>query len=304
MEYLLTTDAISKHYGIQKAVDNVTIHVKQGAIYGLIGRNGAGKTTLLKMISGLARPTSGGFTIFDQREKYGNLYRSRIGALIESTGYFPNLTAYENLKLKCLAIGVRDDKIIYKLLETVGLSDAGKKRVKNFSLGMKQRLGIALALVNSPDLVILDEPINGLDPQGIAEIRETIYRLNVEENITFIISSHILEELSKIATDYGILHKGTLLQELTKDEITEKCSERIEIKINYPELACPVLEKDGISHYKVHNDNTIYIFDHLNESGKIVSSLAENDIEVLSVTTTKMALEDYFLNITGGGKDA
>lgn len=203
MEYLLTTNAVTKQYGKQKAVNAVNIHIPQGAIYGLIGRNGAGKTTLLRMISGLAAPTEGDISLFGMTGREMNDSMSRIGSLIETPGTYPNLSAFDNLKLKCLAMGIRKKNAIPELLETVGLRNAGKKKVKNFSLGMKQRLGIALALVGNPDLVILDEPINGLDPQGIAEVRETIFRLNKEKRITFMISSHILEELSKIATDYG-----------------------------------------------------------------------------------------------------
>ncbi|MDE6724597.1 MAG: ATP-binding cassette domain-containing protein, partial [Ruminiclostridium sp.] len=210
MEYLLTTNAVTKQYGRQRAVNAVSIHIRQGAIYGLIGRNGAGKTTLLKMISGLAAPSEGDFSLFGKTGREVSEYMSRIGSLIENPGIYPNLSAPENLQLKCLAMGIRKKGVIGELLETVGLGDTGKKKVRNFSLGMKQRLGIALALVGDPDLVILDEPINGLDPQGIAEIRETIFKLNKEKNITFIISSHILEELSKIATDYGIIHNGIL----------------------------------------------------------------------------------------------
>lgn len=202
MDYLLQTNHLTKQYGKHKAVNEVSIHVRQGDIYGLIGRNGAGKTTLLKMISGLAYPTDGNFTIFNENSTADSIYMSRIGTLIEAPGVYPNMSAAENLKLKCLAMGIRQKGTADELLKVVGLSDVGKKHVRNFSLGMKQRLGIALALVGNPDLVILDEPINGLDPQGIAEVRETLSRLNKERNITFIISSHILEELSKIATNF------------------------------------------------------------------------------------------------------
>lgn len=167
---------------------------------------------------------------------------SRIGTLIEAPGIYPNMTAAENLKLKCLAMGVRKKGTVEELLKIVGLSDVGKKHVKHFSLGMKQRLGIALALVGNPDLIILDEPINGLDPQGIVEVREVLSKLNKEQNITFIISSHILEELSKIATNYGIIHNGVLLQELTREELLARCSERIELKTNDTRMACTVLE--------------------------------------------------------------
>ena len=303
MEYLLTTNTITKQYGRQKAVDAVSIRVHQGAIYGLIGRNGAGKTTLLKMISGLAAPTDGNFSLFGKTGREVSEYMSRIGSLIEAPGVYPNLSAAENLKIKCLAMGIRKKDIISELLETVGLDNTGKKKVKNFSLGMKQRLGIALALVGDPDLVILDEPINGLDPQGIAEIRETISALNREKNITFIISSHILEELAKIATDYGIIHNGILLQELNREELLSKCCERIELKTNDPRKACTILENMGITEFKVIDSDTIHIFERLSDSGDITMELAKNDVKTMGITVKNEALEDYYLNLTGGAEN-
>lgn len=300
MEYLLSTNCLTKQYGKHKAVNSVNLHVRQGEIYGLIGRNGAGKTTILKMISGLAAPTSGEFSLFGQTGKSAHAYMSRIGTLIEAPGVYPNMSAAENLKLKCLAMGVRKKDEIDELLSIVGLSDTGKKKVKNFSLGMKQRLGIALALVGNPDLVILDEPINGLDPQGIAEIRETLSRLNKEKNITFIVSSHILEELSKIATSYGIIHDGVLLQEMTREELLAKCSERIELKTSDTSKACTVLEGMGIQKYKVIDASTIQIFEHLNDGGDITMALAEHNVKTLGIAVKNEALEDYYLNLTGG----
>lgn len=300
MEYLLTTNGLTKQYGRHKAVNAVNIHIRQGDIYGLIGRNGAGKTTILKMISGLATPTEGDFSLFGKTGRDANKYMSRIGTLIEAPGLYPNMSAAENLKLKCLAMGVRKKEIIEELLNTVGLTDVGKKKVKNFSLGMKQRLGIALALVGDPDLVILDEPINGLDPQGIAEVRETLQKLNKEKNITFIISSHILEELAKIATNYGIIHDGVLLQEMTREALLAKCSERIELKTNDTSKACTVLENMGIKQYKVVDASTIQIFERLNDSGDITMALAENNVKTMGITVKNEALEDYYLNLTGG----
>ena len=303
MEYLLTTNTITKQYGRQKAVDAVSIRVHQGAIYGLIGRNGAGKTTLLKMISGLAAPTDGNFSLFGKTGREVSEYMSRIGSLIEAPGVYPNLSAAENLKLKCLAMGIRKKDIISELLETVRLDNTGKKKVINFSLGMKQRLGIALALVGDPDLVILDEPINGLDPQGIAEIRETISALNREKNITFIISSHILEELAKIATDYGIIHNGILLQELTREELLSKCCERIELKTNDSRKACTILENMGITEFKVVDSDTIHIFERLSDSGDITMELAKHNVKTMGIAVKNEALEDYYLNLTGGAEN-
>ncbi len=303
MEYLLTTNSLTKQYGRHKVVDAVDIHIRQGDIYGLIGRNGAGKTTILKMISGLAAPTEGSFYLFGKTGRDAYEYMSRIGTLIESPGVYPNMSAAENLRLKCLAMGVRKKGTVVELLKTVGLENAGKKKVKKFSLGMKQRLGIALALVGDPDIVILDEPINGLDPQGIAEVRETLQKLNKEKNITFIISSHILEELSKIATNYGIIHDGILLQELTHEELLARCSERIELKTDDPRKACTVLEDMGICQYKVVDASTIQIFERLNDGGDITMALAEKGVKTVGITVKNEALEDYYLNLTGGAEN-
>lgn len=300
MEYLLTTNSLTKKFGKHKAVNSVNIHIRQGDIYGLIGRNGAGKTTILKMISGLSAPTEGEFSLFGKSGKSAYQHMSRIGTLIEAPGIYPNMSAYENIKLKCIAMGVRKQGVIEELLNTVGLGNVGKKKVKNFSLGMKQRLGIALALVGDPDIVILDEPINGLDPQGIAEVRETLSKLNKEKNITFIISSHILEELSKIATNYGIIHDGVLIKEMTREELLAECSERIELKTNDTGKACTVLENMGISQYKVIDADTIQIFERLNDGGNITMALAENGVKTMGITVKNEALEDYYLNLTGG----
>lgn len=304
MEYLLETNNLSKQYGKHKALHNVNLHIRRGDIYGLIGRNGAGKTTMLRILSGLAAPTEGDFTLFGYQGKEASALRNRIGALIEAPGIYANLSAHENIKLKCLAMGVRDAKVVQELLDIVGLSHVGKKRVKNFSMGMKQRLGIALALVGNPDLVILDEPINGLDPQGIVEIREIIEKLNKEQGITFIVSSHILEELAKIATNYGIIHEGVLLQELTREQLLEKCSEHIEVRTDNAKHACTVIENMGIHKYKVIDTETIRIFERLDESGGIALQLAEQGIKLKGIAVKNEALEDYYLQMTGGSANA
>lgn len=303
MDYILTTNGLTKTYGKHNAANNISIHVRQGDIYGLIGRNGAGKTTLLKMVGGLSTPTAGEFALFGYTGKERAQVMHRVGSLIENPGIYPNLTAAENLNLKCIALGVRDKNVVPQLLETVGLANVGKKKVGKFSMGMKQRLGIALALVGEPDLVILDEPINGLDPQGVAEVRETIKKLNQERNITFIISSHILDELAKIATNYGIIQNGNLLQELTKEELLNKCSERIELKTNDTAKACTVLEKMDIHEYKVVDGDTIQIFERLHDSGGITMNLAQNNVTILGISLKNESLEDYYLNLTGGGSN-
>lgn len=303
-EYLLSTKGLSKCFGHHKAVDHVNLHIRKGAIYGFIGRNGAGKTTCLKMISGLAEPTEGEIEIFGYKGNDLKQMRSRIGCLIEAPGLYENMTAYENIKTKCLFCGIHQKGYIEDILEIIGLSHTGKKKAKHFSLGMKQRLGIGLALVGEPDLLVLDEPINGLDPQGIAEVRDTLSRLQQERNLTILISSHILEELSKLATDYGIIHNGTLLQELTREELMRRCSERIEIVLDEPRRAVPILDRLGFTQYQVMDSSHIQVYERLSESAMLNMELSKAGILVKSITITNEELETYFLNLTGGAAHA
>ena len=292
-EMLLETRGLTKQYGHHKAVDSVSMHIKKGAIYGFIGRNGAGKTTCLKMISGEIE-------IFGYKGKDLQKVRSRVGCLIEAPGLYGNMTAYENLNIKCKLLGIKKADYVEEILKTVGLEQVGRKKTKHFSLGMKQRLGIGLALVGEPDLLVLDEPINGLDPQGIAEVRDTIQRLQKERNMTICISSHILEELSKIATDYGIIHNGSLLQELTRDELMRRCSERMELTLDDPKRAIPVLDAMGFTSYQVTDKEHIHIFERLSESASLNMELAKAGIPVKGISITSEELEAYFLNLTGG----
>lgn len=301
-EILLETRNLSKHYGHHKAVDNVNMHIKKGAIYGFIGRNGAGKTTCLKMISGLSKPTYGEIEMFGYRGKDLEKVRTRIGCLIEAPGLYGNMTAYENLNIKCKLLGIKQKGYIEDILDIIGLNNVEKKKTKHFSLGMKQRLGIGLALIGEPDLLILDEPINGLDPQGIAEIRDTIQRLQKEKNMTICIASHILEELSKIATDYGIIHNGSLLQELTRDELMRRCRERMEITLEHPRQAVPILDSMGFVNYQVVDKEHIHVFERLNESAQLNMKLAKAGIMIKGISIISEELESYFLNLTGGAK--
>ena len=301
-EILLETRNLSKHYGHHKAVDNVNMHIKKGAIYGFIGRNGAGKTTCLKMISGLSKPTYGEIEMFGYKGKELEKVRTRIGCLIEAPGLYGNMTAYENLNIKCKLLGIKQKGYIEDILDIIGLNNVEKKKTKHFSLGMKQRLGIGLALIGEPDLLILDEPINGLDPQGIAEIRDTIQRLQKERNMTICIASHILEELSKIATDYGIIHNGSLLQELTRDELMRRCSERMEITLEHPRQAVPILDSMGFVNYQVVDKEHIHVFERLNESAQLNMELAKAGIMIRGISIISEELESYFLNLTGGAK--
>lgn len=299
-EILLQTHALTKQYGHQKAVDNVDIHIKKGAIYGFIGRNGAGKTTCMRMICGLAKPTSGDIEMFGYSGNDLTNVRSRVGCLIETPGLYPNLSAQENLKLKCKLFGINKKGYTEEILRKVGLSDVGKKKTKNFSLGMKQRLGIGLALVGEPDLLVLDEPINGLDPQGIAEVRETIQNLCSQQDMTVFISSHILEELSKLATDYGIINNGSLIQEITREELLNKCSDKISITVDNPNKAVPVLDGMGFTNYMIMDQNHIDVYERLNESADLNEKLVKSGVSVSQIAVTGMELETYFLNLTGG----
>lgn len=303
MDYILTTNELTKTYGKYNAANEVSIHVERGGIYGLIGRNGAGKTTLMKMIGGLSHPTRGSFEIHGKNGETTKQMMPKVGILIEAPGLYPNMTAMQNLTTKAIALGIKDKQYLKSLLEEVGLSNTGKKKAKQFSLGMKQRLGIAMALVNKPELLILDEPINGLDPQGIAEMRSILHHLCYDKGITILISSHILDELSKVATQYGIIHEGRLLEEETKDELFSKCCERLELKTNNISKTLEVLNMMGFSKMEV-KDDAINIYERLNEGGAITIALAKENIQTNEIAVKTDALEDYYFQLTGGNKNA
>ncbi len=298
MDYILETRSITKIYNKKVAVNNLNLRIKQGEIYGFIGKNGAGKTTAMKMMCNLAAPTHGE-VIFKGMNLASTIeMRGRIGGLIETPGYLPNMTAYENLKAKCLFMGVKEKDAIEKLLDTVNLKNTGSKKVSKFSLGMKQRLGIALALVGNPDMLFLDEPINGLDPEGIAEIRELILKLNREQNITVFISSHILEELSKIATSYGIIHKGELIKELTHEELMTQCNESIVIKTPNAQMAMPVLDKMGYTAYSSVDTETIEVYERLDSIPELNTNLIQSGVIISGITRKNESVEDFFLRLT------
>ena len=301
---LLKTTGLTKQYGHHKAVDHVDMHIEKGAIYGFIGRNGAGKTTFLKMITGLSSPTDGEIELFGYKGKELSNIRSRIGCLIEEPGLYKNMTAQDNLTIKCQLCGIHKKGYVENILQTVGLEHVGSKKVKHFSLGMRQRLGIGLALVGEPDFLVLDEPINGLDPQGIAEVRDMILKLNREKDMTIIISSHILEELSKLVTNYGIIHNGSLIQELTREELMRKCCERIEVVCDEPERALPVLDELGMHNYQVIDKERIHIYENLSKSALVNQKLVTAGIPVREIFVTNEELESYFLNLTGGAQHA
>lgn len=297
-ENVVEINNLCKTYKDTKAVSHVNMTIKKGDVYGFIGRNGAGKSTTLKMIVGLIFPTSGQIKLFgESRNKFTD---RRIGSLIENPGLYPNLSAYDNMELKAIAMGLKDKEKIIELLNLVKLDFKSKKIVKKFSLGMKQRLAIALALLGNPDLLILDEPINGLDPEGIRQIREVIQYLNENKKMTIIISSHILGELSKVATRYGIIRDGQMIEEISAKELDQKCRDYLSLKVEQVEKAIPLLENDlGIYDYIVHENNEIRIYDNI-ESSKINLVLTKHNIKINQIYYQKQDLESYFLEKIGG----
>jgi ABC-2 type transport system ATP-binding protein len=299
MEYILSTENLTKIYGKHRAADQINIHIKQGEVYGLIGRNGAGKTTILKMICGLSTPTSGSFTFMGKSGAELAKCKQNIGSLIETPGLFPKMTAFQNLKLKCLSLGIKDDKYVQSLLDQVGLSNVGKKLVQSFSLGMKQRLGIALALVGDPKFIVLDEPINGLDPQGIAEMRHIIHTLSKEKGLTIIVSSHILEELVKVADSFAIINSGKLLDEFSAEELAKRCSTYASLKTSSSEDAKKILIDMQISDFEVIDEQHIKINSSIEDTSKLIEKLVKSDIAVYEFAFKQMTLEEYYLNSTG-----
>lgn len=296
MESILVTKQLTKRYGQKTVLDNVSVDVKKGGIYGLVGRNGAGKTTLMKIVGGMTNATEGSFEIGESTECKNAVKK---GILIENPGILSKMTAKDNLKIKCIAAGVRDKEEPARLLNLVDLKGVEKKQTRKFSFGMKQRLGIALALVGHPELVILDEPINGLDPQGIQMVRELIQKVNREEGTTFLISSHILDELSMVATRYGFLNNGKCLEEIDSEALRAKCTHRLELVTNRNAAAIPVLERLGFENFKVMNDGSIQIFEGIERSGEITGALAEEGIAVLEIVKRLESLEDYFIRMIG-----
>lgn len=299
---IIKTNNIVKKYGSSFALNNVNLNVKAGQIYGLIGKNGAGKTTLFKIFSGLTIQSAGDLELFGKgAEKELLQERRRIGCIIETPAFFPYLSAEKNLEYYRLQRGIPGKKCIGEVLEMVELADTGKKKYRDFSLGMKQRLGLALAMMGKPDLLILDEPINGLDPIGIVKIRELLKRLHSERNITIIISSHILGELSQLATAYGFIDNGEILEESTSEKVNEKCRQCLVLKVNDPQRAVVFLEnKLNCRQYEVLNDSSIRVCNFNDKSDLITQTLVENGVGVYSVSSRGMTLEEYFMQLIGG----
>lgn len=315
MEYVLRTQNLTKTFGQHRAVNKVSMNVRKGDIYGFIGKNGAGKTTFMKMISGLANPTEGSVELFGKVEEQAHskrknidlfgkseidMQRKRIGCLIEEPGFYPGMTAYENMEVVRRNLGITERTITAEMLDFVGLSDTGRKKLKYFSMGMKQRFGIAVALMRNPDFLILDEPINGLDPSGIKEIRDLLTRLNRERQITILISSHILGELSKIATRYGIIRDGALIEEFDAGELEERCKRCQKIVVDDTAAAVRILEGTlGIRDYDVPGQHVVRVFERLEDSVEINRALVMGGIGLRESMLAGQDLEGYFMELLG-----
>ena len=299
-DYILQSRNLTKKYGKHTANDNISMHIPKGSIYGLVGRNGAGKTTFMKMICGLANPTSGTYEIFGDTYPRTLASRPNIGNLIEMPGIYPSLSAMGNLRAKALLTGETDKKKLGSILEIVGLSRVGSKNAAKFSLGMLQRLGIAIALVGNPDLLVLDEPINGLDPTGVADIRETLRRLNEERGITILISSHILGELSKLATHYGFIEKGSLVREVSHEQLTEECTEYVKLTVDRQKEACDLLNGIGIREIEWMQNGSLRLHGCMDRIPEIAETLVKGSVGIYEIAKQGIDLEAYYLNLING----
>ena len=303
MDYVLKTTDLCKSYRHFKALNGLTMHVPKGSIYGFVGRNGAGKTTLIRLICGLQFPTGGEFELYGIKSGSSTIEtaRRRMGAVVETPSLFPELTAEDNLKQQYRLLGLPNFDGLTDLLKLVGLSNTGKKRVKDFSLGMRQRLSIAVALCGSPDFLMLDEPINGLDPQGIIEMRELILKLNRERNITVLISSHILDELAKLATHYGFIDAGRIVREMSAEELEAACRKCLRVTVTDTEVLSRVLDEEG-TEYRIIDEATADIYAKPNIS-HLVFALDKEHCEVISCTEHDENLEGFFVSLVGGGSN-
>jgi len=302
---ILITQNLTKRYGGKPAVDNVSLTVEKGDIFGLIGQNGAGKTTFMRLVTSLSRADSGDISLFGETEPTKiSTARSRMGSVIEAPALFENLTAVQNLEYYRIQRGIADKNRIHEALKTVALTDTGKKKFKNFSLGMKQRLGLAVAILSHPDFLILDEPINGLDPTGIIEMRDLIKRLS-QEGITMLVSSHILSELAQVANKYAIIHNGRLLKSLTHEELQEECKQALAITVDDVARAIVVLETAlGVANYKQVSDNELRIYDKIDDPAEITFRLSQEGIRVAEIKEVGDSLEDYYTKTIGGADNA
>ena len=304
MDYALQTDRLCKYYRQYHALNGLTMNVPRGSIYGFVGRNGAGKTTLIRLICGLQKPTSGTFTLSGVHSTQKDILniRRRMGAVVETPSIYLGMSAEDNLKQQYRILGLSSYDGLRELLELVGLSDTGRKKAKDFSLGMRQRLGIAIALAGSPDFLILDEPVNGLDPQGIIEIRELIQKLNRERGITVLISSHILDELHRLATWYGFIDRGKIVKEMSAEELDAVCRQYIHITVSNMTALKKVLDARGLG-YSVLSEKEADIYDAIGIS-ELTHALDAEDCAILSVSQQSESLENYFVSLVGGESHA
>lgn len=299
-ETIFSSRELTKRYR-DLAVDHVTMDIRPGQIFGLVGKNGAGKTTLIRMISGQTFPTSGEFSLFGQTGEHNlGKMRRRIGCMVETPSFFPYLTAHDNLEFYRIQRGIPGRENVDALLRQVGLADTGKKKFKNFSLGMKQRLGLALALLGNPDFLVLDEPINGLDPMGIVEFRDVLLQMNREHGTTILISSHILSELANLATDFAFMDQGRLLEQTSAQAIHDKCRSCLEIQVDNAPMAATLLDTLGSAEYEVLPGNVIRLYSHMEDSQTISRLLVNGGVALRSIDVRSSSLEDYFLNLMGG----
>lgn len=304
MEYILQTNSLTKQYRNFKALDRLSMNVPKGSIYGFVGKNGAGKTTLIRLICGLQEPESGEFTLYGAKNNDASIYkaRRRMGAVVETPSVYLNMTAEENLRQQYKILGMPSYDGIPELLRLVGLEQTNKKKVKNFSLGMKQRLGIAVALCGDPDFLVLDEPVNGLDPEGIIEMRELILKLNRERQITFLISSHILDELARIATCYGFIDHGQIVKEISAQELDSACRKCMRLTITDSKALARVLDRLNIE-YSMVSENECDVFGDINIT-TMVLALAKENCEVVTLHEHDESLESYYISLVGGAVHA
>ena len=304
MEYVLETNGLCKRYRDFTALNGLDMRIPKGAIYGFVGRNGAGKTTLIRLICGLQEPTGGSFTLYGAKNTDAGIgrCRRRLGAVVETPSIYMDMTAEENIRQQYLVLGMPSMDGVAELLSLVGLEDTGKKKAKNFSLGMRQRLGIAVALAGRPDFLVLDEPVNGLDPQGIIEIRELILKLNRENGITVLISSHILDELSRLATHYGFIDGGRMVKEMSAEELEARCRKCIRVEASSTEALARVLDGLGVE-YRVVDDFRADIFADVQAAQLVMEAQKENCV-IRSMKERDESLESFYMNLIGGARHA
>lgn len=300
MDYVLKAEFLTKIYGHHKALDNFSINIPKGAIYGLVGKNGAGKTTLLRLICGLQEATAGDYTLYGISSRKREIINARkeMGAVIETPAIYLDMSATGNLKEQYRILGIRSFDTIPQLLKMVGLENAGRKKAKNFSLGMRQRLGIAVALVGNPRFLVLDEPINGLDPQGIIEMRRLLLNLNQKYGITILVSSHILDELSRLATYYGFIDNGKMIKEISASDLENSFRKSVRIEVTDEKVLAVVLEQAG-QPYKILAPNIVEVYNRVNIS-RLTSALEKYQCEVLSIQEQEENLENYYVDLIGG----